>query len=201
VAVSLVVGVDGGATQARALVTDLEGRTRGRATAGAALGRPSEPVAVVPGLLALTRSAVEDAGAELPVAALCCALAGVGRERERDLVERALAGAGVAQRVRVVTDAEAALHDAFRDGPGIVLIAGTGSVAWGRGPDGRVARAGGWGALLGDEGSGYALGLGALRAVLRAHDGRARPTTLTGAVLRETGLNEAAELVRWAESR
>src|SRR5690606_32133686 len=89
-------------------------------------------------------------------------------------------------------------HDAFGSGPGLLVIAGTGSVAWGRAEDGRAARAGGWGHLLGDEGSGYALGLEALRAVVRAHDGRAPETTLRDAVLSHARARAPEELIAWA---
>src|SRR5690606_12096698 len=89
---------------------------------------------------------------------------------------------------------------AFDDGAGILLIAGTGSSAWARGVDGRTARAGGWGHLLGDEGSGYALGVAALRAVARAHDGRAPSTDLRDAVLRHANVAAPEALIAWAAS-
>jgi len=72
---------------------------------------------------------------------------------------------------RIVHDGELALEAAFGEGPGLVVVAGTGSVVLARTPDGRVHRRGGWGYRLGDEGSGYALGRAALRAVGAALDG------------------------------
>jgi glucosamine kinase len=100
--------------------------------------------------------------------------------------------------VVVGTDVEAAFYEAFGEGPGILLVAGTGSVAWGRGPLGRTARVGGWGQLLGDEGSGYAIGLGALRAVARAEDGRGPPTSLRSALLEALSVTDVGALVPWA---
>jgi N-acetylglucosamine kinase-like BadF-type ATPase len=80
-----------------------------------------------------------------------------------------------------------------------MLIAGTGSVAWGRGAAGEV-RVGGWGQQLGDEGSGYAIGLAAVRAIVRADDGRAAPTMLRAAILEHLRLEAPVELIPWAAS-
>lgn len=201
----LFVGIDGGATRARAVVTNAEGKVLGRAEGPATLVQPADPTAVAEDLARLAARAVDHvqrSGSTVPTrpAALCCALAGAGREPARALVEERLRGLDPAERVLVVTDAEAALEDAFGQGPGLLLIAGTGSIAWARAEDGRVARAGGWGTTLGDEGSAYALGHGALRAIARAHDGRGPATAMTAAVLRHTGGDAPERLVDWAGS-
>jgi glucosamine kinase len=91
-----------------------------------------------------------------------------------------------------------ALDDAFGEGPGVLLIAGTGSVAFGRGPTGTFARCGGWGPFFGDEGSGAWIGRKALSVVTAAFDGREPETSLTGAVLTAAEVNEVSELVAWA---
>ena len=78
-----------------------------------------------------------------------------------------------------------------------MLIAGTGSIAWGRRPAGDLCRVGGWGQQLGDEGSGYAIGLKALRAVVRAEDKRTDPTSLRDGVLKALGLPACGDLVPW----
>ncbi|MBW3535709.1 MAG: hypothetical protein KY453_10940, partial [Gemmatimonadetes bacterium] len=104
----------------------------------------------------------------------------------------------VAERVRVGTDVEIAFHDAFGDGPGVLLVAGTGSIAWGRSEDGRTGRVGGWGTLLGDEGSGHAIGLEALRRVTRDADGRGPSTDLRRRVLERLGLGGAEDLIAWS---
>ncbi|UCC73778.1 MAG: BadF/BadG/BcrA/BcrD type ATPase [Gemmatimonadota bacterium] len=193
-----VLGIDGGGTATRALVLDDQGRELGRGTAAAALadwlGAPVE----IEALLAAAQSAAKDAKVSLPVAGLCAGLAGVGRERERALVESALAARGLAANTRVVTDAEAAFFSAFGEGPGILVMAGTGSIAWGRGEDGREARVGGWGSLIGDEGSGYDIGLGALRAAARAANGRGEETELLTRVGAALGISEPEELISWA---
>jgi N-acetylglucosamine kinase-like BadF-type ATPase len=96
----------------------------------------------------------------------------------------------------VVNDALIALEAGAPGGDGIVLIAGTGSIAYGRDTRGRAARSGGWGYVLGDEGSGYWLGRQALRSVMRASDGRGRATALTPLVLEHYGISRSEELVQ-----
>jgi glucosamine kinase len=191
-------GVEGGATRNTALLMDETGAPLVRVESVPVLIREATADAVVSAIADLVERARAQAGGA-PLAALCCALTGVGREAERAAVRQALEVRALASHARLVTDAEAALQDAFGAGPGIVLIAGTGSVAWGRGPDGRTERAGGWGPLLGDEGSGYAIGLAALRAVAATHDGLAPPTTLTGMLLEATGRERPPDLIRWAD--
>ena len=98
----------------------------------------------------------------------------------------------------VGSDVEAAHADAFGDGPGVLLVAGTGSVVRAVDPRGEVVTVGGGGALLGDEGSGYGIGLDGIRAVLRSADGREPPTDLTDALLSETGAAGPRALADWA---
>jgi N-acetylglucosamine kinase-like BadF-type ATPase len=103
---------------------------------------------------------------------------------------------GRGARTVIVNDALIALEAGVPGGPGAVLIAGTGSFAYGRDDTGRAARAGGWGYVLGDEGSGYWLGRQALRVVVRASDGRGPQTDLTDAVLKHYNVPNAQGLVR-----
>jgi N-acetylglucosamine kinase-like BadF-type ATPase len=95
-------------------------------------------------------------------------------------------------------DVEGAHRDAFGGGPGVLLVVGTGSMVWGRDPEGREIRVGGWGSLLGDEGSGYWLGLGGLRGVARAADGRGPDTALTEVLLDSLGLPGPQAMIPWA---
>jgi N-acetylglucosamine kinase-like BadF-type ATPase len=198
----LFVGVDGGGTRTRAVVLDAAGGEAARVVGPAGIVRPDDPCAAADAVSALTREALRQAGPGQPPpvrpAALCCGLAGAGRDTEREAVRVALLLADVAAQVFVVGDAETALEDAFGPAPGALLIAGTGSIAWARAEDGRMVRVGGWGQLLGDEGSGYQIGLQALRCVARSADGRAPPTALAGALLAATGSGEAGDLIRFA---
>jgi glucosamine kinase len=181
------------------MVADAAGHEIASAEGGASAVRPgqadaSAAVMAEAMLAALARANMPDARARV----LCVGVAGVGREVERDALHRLLVAQDMADEVVVQTDAIVALEDAFGEGPGILVISGTGSVAWGRGPTGAQARCGGWGPVCGDEGSGAWIGRRALSVVTAAHDGREMESALTGAVLTATESNEVSELIAWA---
>jgi N-acetylglucosamine kinase-like BadF-type ATPase len=195
--VGWLVGIDGGGTGSRAVVVDASGSERARVDGPAALVRRSTIDEVAAIVARLVRDAGAAADSPLPAARLVAGLAGSGRAEVRDALARAIEDHGVATEVEVVTDAEVAFHDAFGTGPGIILIAGTGSMAMGRASDGRTARAGGWGERLGDEGSGWAVGLAGVQAVTRAADGRGPATSLEPRLLAALGLDAPGQLVGW----
>ena len=194
------MGVDAGATRTRAIVADEALKELGRAEGPPAAVDPRFPERAADTIADLVGEAADRAGVPLPCAALWVGAAGAGRETTRSGVEMVLARQGLADRVRVGTDVEAAFHEAHGEGPGIILVSGTGSVAQGRGENGRIGRVGGWGSLIGDEGSGYAIGLEGLRRVARDEDGRGPETELRAAVLTALGLADVQELVAWAAS-
>lgn len=195
---SFYIGIDGGGTQTTALVTDEHGNELARVDGAAGLVNVLEPEAGAVALADLASSALAQAQVDARANVLVCALAGAGREPERTRLELGLSAQGIAEFVHVTTDFEAALQDAFGDGSGILVISGTGSSAWGRNKDGREARVGGWGHILGDEGSGYALGLSALRSCMRAFDGRAFDDKWVQLILAQTHVATPEALVRWA---
>jgi glucosamine kinase len=129
---------------------------------------------------------------------LCVGVAGAGRETERQQLWQALVSRDLAAELVIHSDFSIALDDAFGDGPGVLLISGTGSVAFGRGPTGTTARCGGWGPVCGDEGSGAWIGRRALSVVCAAADGREPETALTGAILTAAEVNETSDLIAWA---
>jgi glucosamine kinase len=191
-------GVDGGGTRSTLVLADAAGAELARISGPAGLVDPRAPERSAEIIAMLARVAAAQGGLGVPLAALCAGLAGVGNEAERGAVERALAASGVAARVRILTDGEVALQGAFGGGPGVLLIAGTGSVAYGRGADGRIERCGGWGMYLGDEGSGYAIGREALAAALRSVDGREERSGLLDGVLEVLGLDGPRAIPPWA---
>jgi N-acetylglucosamine kinase-like BadF-type ATPase len=128
------------------------------------------------------------------VAAIFLGMAGADREDEKTLVRDIMSRIGARSRIVVVNDALVALVAGIGDAPGVVIICGTGSIAYGRSAD-RAARAGGWGHVLGDEGSGYWIGRRALRAVARAADGRGPATSLTPRVLNHFAVAKPVDLV------
>ena len=152
------------------------------------------------GLLATTRSILDlvtqavPSGSANDIRAAVC-IAGLDTEVSRQQLLRSLTEAEPAVTWGAENDALAAWKGAMGSrSAGVIAIAGTGAVAYAR--DGtRQARAGGWGALLGDEGSGYSLGRGALIAVLREQDGLGPRTSLTRVVLRRLGITRAEEIV------
>ena len=140
-------------------------------------------------------------GERLPVDAICVGLAGVaGRPTERALMEGRVGAERVAAEVLIVADYEVAFRDAFGQGDGILIIGGTGSVAVGGIGDGAATRIGGWGALLGDEGSGYRLGLGGIRVAVRSAEGRNPPTALTGRLLGTLKAQSIHDVFEWSKT-
>ena len=197
---SLFIGIDGGGSKTTAVVTDAAREILARVEGERGRIDPLDPAGGAVALAVLARAALSSAGQSEPAESMCCALSGAGRQTERSLLEKALNEQGVARTNIVVPDAEAALQDAFGTGAGILLICGTGSIAWGRAEDGRITRAGGWGWLIGDEGSGYAIGLAAVRTAMRVHDGRLGDSALLATVLEHAQVDDPDQLVRWSAS-
>ena len=196
-----VVGVDGGATRTRCVLADSEGRTLAKLGGGAGLLGAGEDRQVADRIIEQVTEVALRAGVPLPVDALCAGLAGAaGRAESQDLVDSRLKAAQVARKVRVVPDQEVAFMDAFGHGDGILIISGTGSVAAGRVGEGPLVRVGGWGALIGDEGSGYRIGLGGLRAAMRAADGRNVPTALTPSLFSALGAESVGQVFQWSKT-
>lgn len=191
------VGIDAGGSRTRVLTLDGRGAEGARRVGPPAAVDPREPAATARVLEELLRRMEDEDELELPADALCAGVAGAGRVEVRRELEAALDDARIARSVRVLTDGEVALADAHGDRPGLLLVAGTGSVAWGRNSRGETGRAGGWGPLLGDEGSGHAVARAALRRVTRAADGREEPSDLGPRLLERLELDGTEELVAW----
>ncbi|MEX2153403.1 MAG: BadF/BadG/BcrA/BcrD ATPase family protein [Gemmatimonadaceae bacterium] len=198
---SFIIGVDGGGTKTRALLCDERGDRIAEAIGAGSTVRPQEVERSAGIIAGVVRDAIENAekGQERP-RVLCVGVAGVGREPERQDLWEALVAHDLAEEVMVQTDLAVAVDDAFGDGPGVLLIAGTGSSAFGRGPTGVIARCGGWGPVIGDEGGGAWIGRRALSVVSAAADGREPETELTGAVLTAAEVSATPDLIRWASA-
>lgn len=195
----LIVGVDGGGTKTKVVVADESGTELGTATGGGSAARPGQTThaaEVIAQTVTEALAACERTG-EVP-RVLCAGLAGAGREPERHAVREALGRLEVADHVIVEPDATIALEDAFGDGAGILLVSGTGSSCFGRSPAGAFARCGGWGPIIGDEGSGGWIGRRTLSIVAAAADGREPETALLPAVLTALELESSDGLVQWA---
>jgi N-acetylglucosamine kinase-like BadF-type ATPase len=192
----ILIGADVGGTKTAVAVSDGE-KILGRADGPGAAIRPGRALASASTITEIVRSALSAAG-RLSGDVLVIGAAGAGREPEREELRKALRGENLAANVVVTTDIEIALAAAFADGPGIVVSAGTGSVAVGRDRAGKRHRIGGYGWQMGDEGSGYAIGRAALGAVSRAVDGRSPKTALSDRILRASRSVDFDSLIRWA---
>lgn len=193
----LVLGIDGGGTQTLCLLADrATGTVLGRGEAG-----PSniQSVGVTAGLAALDDGidrafAAANLG-RATVASACLGLAGVDRKEGLDVIQEWAARVGLADRVTVANDATLLLAAGTPDGWGLAVIAGTGSIAFVKTSDGRVGRCGGWGHLLGDEGSAYAIALNGLRAACRSYDGVTPPTVLVERFVQRMQLTAAPDFI------
>jgi glucosamine kinase len=193
-----VAGVDGGGSKTRLIIATETGEEIASVEGPRSAMRPGEAKNSGQVIADLMREALAQASILDVPTILYAGFAGVGREEERRDLEIELNRLGVAEEVIVDSDAAIALADAFNDGPGIILIAGTGSIAYGRGIDGTLVRTGGWGPTFGDEGSGFWIGKRALGIVGAASDGREPPTALTGSILTATEVENAEALIPWA---
>jgi N-acetylglucosamine kinase-like BadF-type ATPase len=188
-----ILGVDGGGTKTLALLGDFDGNVVARGVSGAsnynAVGFDAACSAL--------ESAIHIACKEHPgeISALCLGLAGAGRKEDLERFQNWAVDKFPKTRVKVVNDAEILLISDASSGPALALICGTGSIVYGRTATGELIRAGGWGYLFGDEGSGYAIGLAALRAVMQAYDNRGPETLLSELVCERYGLSTPPELV------
>jgi glucosamine kinase len=195
----IVVGLDGGGSKTRVVVADETGRPLGTIEGPGSAVRPGAVEHSADVIAACVRDALAHAGMEhVAPKVLYAGLAGVGREPEREALWQALVAREVAEDVAVHPDAMIALDDAFAEGAGVLLIAGTGSIAFGRGPDGAFLRCGGWGPVLGDEGSGAWIGRRALNIATASSDGREPETALTDALLTAIEADEPTALIPWA---
>jgi glucosamine kinase len=187
----VVLGVDGGGTKTLAAVADARGRVLGVGRSGASNHDDLDEGTVADNLQRAVDGAWRRAGGPAPIVdAVFLGLAGVVSQRDHARIRGILARTefGRGGRVEVDHDIRIALAGGLAGEPGIAVIAGTGSACYGRAADGTAWRSGGWGQLLADEGSGYWLGLGALRAAVQQHDGRRAPTRLLPRVLELLGL-------------
>lgn len=177
---ALFLGVDGGGTKTHSVICDARGKVLSEARSG-----PSNPLRI--GVGQATANVVESVTKACDIIQrtteeLSCGVIGLAGARRADIKERMTSGLIQATGIpalKVLTDAEIALYACMGDGPGVVVISGTGSVCYGRDGLGRTSIAGGWGPFAGDEGGGIFIARKALQAVARASDGRGPKTDLS----------------------
>jgi len=196
--VELILGIDGGGSKTRALIADRHGVVLGSGVVASSNYQAVGLAAATTTVQQAIAGALVQAGLnpQAKIAAACFGLAGVDRQADRALWEQWVQKTGIAQRFALVNDAELVLAGGTPDGWGVALICGTGSICYGRARDGTTARAGGWGHLLGDEGSGYDIALHALRRATQTADGRADAHALLAALLAYWKLREPTQLIQ-----
>ena len=188
-----VLGIDAGGTKTMCLLADGKGQILGEARGGGANLQAAGELEVEKVLHHVMDAAIGDR--DVRPAAICLGIAGVDRPEDTAAVYGIMRRIGFKAQVIVVNDALVALVAGAGDAEGVVVVAGTGSIAYGRDASGRAARAGGWGYLLGDEGGGFWIGRAALMAVVRQFDGRGPVTLLTPMILEHLDLLTPKELI------
>ena len=195
----VVLAVDGGGTTCRALLCNQTGEILGYAEAGSinyhSVGEEQTIKTLTKLLLALPCR-------PLSVECAVFGLAGLDTAKDRSVlthvIKTCLTTAGIqAGHVLVENDGMITLAGAVGTQQGVLLIAGTGSIAWGAACDGSIVRVGGWGSRAGDEGSGFSIGMSAIRHVLRASDGRENQSAICAAILQEKGITDVENLIDW----
>lgn len=187
-----VIGIDAGGTKTVCLLANDRGSIVAEARGPGANLHVAGELGVEKVLHQVMEEAIGDR--DVTPAAICVGIAGVDRDDEARTVRAIMRRIGQRSRVVVANDALIALVAGAQDAPGIVIIAGTGSITYGRNLRAEAARAGGWGHMIGDEGSGYWIGREALAAVMRAGDGRGPATGLTAEVLAHFSIADVSRL-------
>ncbi|MCX6047198.1 MAG: ATPase [Chloroflexi bacterium] len=198
----IVLGVDGGGTKTVCVALDLAGKVIGEGRSGSSNRNSVHNAMAHANLNEAIHSALTQAGRQpQDVARICLGMAGVDRETDRILVTSWLAAS--LPGVPAIVDNDAMIALASGTGGelyGVVAISGTGMIVYGVDKAGQRRRAGGWGALLGDRGSGYAIGIAALTAIANATDGLGPPTILQAALLEHLALARPQDLIGWLYS-
>jgi N-acetylglucosamine kinase len=186
-----VVGIDAGGTKTVGLLADETGKVVAEAR-GMGANLQTDGELQVEKVFA---EILDTLSGQHPISAVCLGIAGVDRPHDEGVIRSILRRLGHRESARVVNDGAIALVAGAPGRVGIVVLAGTGSICYGADGNGRTARAGGYGFLLADEGSGYWLGHQSLRAAVRAFDGRGPETRLQGLTFEALGVTSVAELI------
>lgn len=187
------VGIDGGGTKTRCLVGDDSSLLGSGSSSGCNLLRVGEACARDALGAAIHEACVAAGVSPQSISRTCAGVAGAAQSE----VARAVRGwltQIVGGQIEVLGDMEIALEAAFGSGPGVVVNAGTGSIAYGRNCQGETVRAGGWGRVVSDEGSGHWIGVAAIGAALRAH-ARGEGSRLLEQLMATLGANSVDELI------
>lgn len=192
----LLLGLDGGGTRTRAAVATTEGTISGRGQAGACNLAAVPLDEALSAALSAAAEALNEASVDpADVRAICAGVAGTSFEARRLEFETGLRETFPSAKVSVVPDFAIALTGATEGSPGVIVIAGTGSAAYGQNAMGESHRTGAYGYLIDDTGSGYGVGRAALAAILRAADGTGEATSLSKRIPEVLQIASLADIV------
>jgi N-acetylglucosamine kinase-like BadF-type ATPase len=179
--VAFFLGIDGGGTKTRCLLGD-ENSVLGTGTSSSCKVQRVGEACAHDALAAAIHEACVQAGiSPRQITRTCAGITGAGRLEIANVMQDLLSSI-VGGEIEIIGDVEVGFEDAFGSGPGVIVIAGTGSIAYGRNSRGKTARAGGWGHAISDEGSGYWIGVEAVKAALHESDGQGHSDLLNSAM-------------------
>lgn len=196
-----VAGLDGGGTKTEVAVAGMDGRIVHTFTSGPINVNSRDEAGIRSTVQSIMQTIAGVCGGLDHCVQLCVGAAGVGNPRAGEFLAAVIRETGYRGGLTITGDHEAALYGAVEDGYGVIVIAGTGSVCYGRNETGQSFRTGGWGHLIDDEGSGYSIGRDLLAAVVRAHDGRIPQTAITELVYEQLRVRSVAEIIRFVYDR
>ncbi len=191
-----IIGIDAGGTKTQTILTDLQ---KDVFICGYG-NRPANPTRIPlkkasATLAEATAEVIRDGGfTPSDIAAVCLGVAGGGKKEHQATIAAAVAKLGITGPILVVSDVVAAFWGAIPDGHGVIAISGTGSSAYGADKQGNTVTAGGWGYLVGDEGSAFDIGRSGINAALKAYEGRGPATLLQQKLLPYFQLNTLNEI-------
>lgn len=196
-----LIGIDGGGTKTKGYISDLEGNILASAIGGSsnylAAGRTTAKASLEQVINSLCNK-IKINKEQIEIISL--GLAGAGREEDKKIIEEIIRKIGINNKIIINSDAYISIVAAHGEEKGIVTISGTGSISLGIDSKGKLHRTGGWGHILGDEGSGYYFGREGLIAIMKAYDGRGEKTIISNKVLDYLGFNTEEEIPKYVYS-
>ncbi|WNR45722.1 N-acetylglucosamine kinase [Paenibacillus roseipurpureus] len=189
------VGLDGGGTKTAVTIVDESGNVVHSFTSGAINYNGQDEASVGASLEEIFRTIASVCGGLMHCAQVCIGAAGVSNPTVKTRLESSVRACGYEGGLLITGDQDTALCGAHNAELGIILIAGTGSICYGKNERGDTHRAGGYGYLIDDEGSGYSIGRDLLAALVRAHDGRLSETVIASMVYEQLGMTSIQQVI------
>lgn len=194
-------GLDGGGTKTAVAVIDESGRVVHTFTSGGINYNGQDEISIRQTLQEIMSELAEACSGLDRCLQVGVGAAGISNPAAADRIASAIRACGYRGGLTIVGDYETALYGALEQDTGMILIAGTGSICYGKNASGQAHRSGGFGHLIDDEGSGYSIGRDLLAAVVRSHDGRAPATAISGLVYERLGMESVQQIVGYVYDR